>query len=606
MLDTTADVLTRLAERPALAPDVQLLGEMPGTGFVDRQWLLRRHDRFIQVTELLYRIAECMTGERTLPQIAAAVSDSTEWTVTADQVRQLVHTRLVPLGLVAGSATLAPAPRPRSPLQIAARRTLLGPRALAALAGPLQVLYAPAVLVPLLLLSVAALAWAHLVHGVLPGIRAALYTPGGLLLVLALVLVAGLFHELGHAAALRYGGGVPRRLGVGLYLVYPTFYTDVSDAYRLGRWARLRTDLGGMYFHLVFALGVIGLHAVVPHEILLAVVMAISIDLLYQCLPYARLDGYWALVDLAGVPDFFSQVRPFLRSLGLADRRDGPRLPRLTRSARGVFIAYLVLIVPTLGLLLLLFVRGLPHFGMLAVDALLQQVRVASNAMRAADVVTLAAVGSQIALLALAMLAAAQLVYSLGRTLLRAFWNWSRPTPSRRLAGALAAAVTVTFLAVLWRPELPSARPPVPVGVTRFDIAERSHVVGPVAYPRQPPVGGNHASVWQNCGFYSRPVPAENAVHSMEHGAVWITYRPDVPREALDRLREHATRLTHVLVSALPDLPTPVVASAWGHQLRLDSVDDPRLDQFIRRFRLGPEAPERGGPCTGAGGAPDG
>lgn len=606
MLDTAVHAPTGLADRPVLAPDVQLLGEMPGTGFVDRQWLLRRQDRFIQVTELLYRIAECLTGEHTLQQVAAAVSESTEWTVTADHVRQLVQAKLVPLGLVAGSATPAASPRSRSPLQIAGRRTLLGPRALAAIVGPLQVLYTPAVLVPLLLVSVAALTWVYLIHGVVPGIRAALYTPGGLLLVVALVLAAGLFHELGHAAALRYGGGVPRRLGVGLYLVYPTFYTDVSDAYRLGRWARLRTDLGGMYFHLVFALGVIGLHAVVRHEVLLAVVMAISIDLLYQCMPYARLDGYWALVDLAGVPDFFSQMRPFLRSLGLVDTRGGASLPRLKRSATVAFVVYLALVVPTLVLVSLLFVRGVPRFGMLAADALLQQLRVASNAARDGDVVMLAAIGSQVALLVLAILAAAHLVYSLGRTFLRTLWNWSRPTPSRRLAGAVITAVTVAFLALLWGPELPSARPPAPIGVTRLEIAERSHVTTPVVYPHHPPVGGNHAPVWQNCGFYGRPVTAENAVHSLEHGAVWITYGRDLPREARDVLRKLAARQTHILVSELPESPATVVASSWGHQLHLDSVDDPRLDQFIRRFRLGPDAPERGGPCTGGAGTPDG
>jgi hypothetical protein len=103
----------------------------------------------------------------------------------------------------------------------------------------------------------------------------------------------------------------------------------------------------------------------------------------------------------------------------------------------------------------------------------------------------------------------------------------------------------------------------------------------------------------QNCGFYSEPVRNETAVHSMEHGAVWITYRPGLPTEQVDKLRELATSKTYVLVSPYPDLPAPVVASAWGNQLRLDSAEDPHLKQIVATFRQGPQTPEPGTPCTG-------
>ena len=93
-------------------------------------------------------------------------------------------------------------------------------------------------------------------------------------------------------------------------------------------------------------------------------------------------------------------------------------------------------------------------------------------------------------------------------------------------------------------------------------------------------------------------------MHSLEHGAVWITYRPNLPNQQGDWLRQFAGRQTYVLVSPYPGLPAPVVASAWGHQLRLDSSGDPRLDQFVRAFRLGPQAPERGVVCTGGIGKP--
>jgi hypothetical protein len=135
--------------------------------------------------------------------------------------------------------------------------------------------------------------------------------------------------------------------------------------------------------------------------------------------------------------------------------------------------------------------------------------------------------------------------------------------------------------------------------VERFDVNDQRHVNGPVAYPQTPPVGGAHAPVWQNCGFYETTVANETAVHSLEHGAVWITYRPNLPMEQIDVLRQIAAREPFVLISPYPELTTQVVASAWSLQLRLEAASDPRLMQFVRAFQRGPQTPEPGAPCTG-------
>jgi hypothetical protein len=156
----------------------------------------------------------------------------------------------------------------------------------------------------------------------------------------------------------------------------------------------------------------------------------------------------------------------------------------------------------------------------------------------------------------------------------------------------------------LWDPELPFGNEPVPAGVQFFVVTEREHVEGPVSYPQTPPVGGNHSPIWQNCGFYDTPIANENGVHTLEHSAIWITYQPDLPDEEIDALRQLAHRQPYVLVSPFPGLPAPIVASAWGVQLALESGDDPRLSEFARAFRLGPQAPERGGPCTKGMGTP--
>lgn len=134
--------------------------------------------------------------------------------------------------------------------------------------------------------------------------------------------------------------------------------------------------------------------------------------------------------------------------------------------------------------------------------------------------------------------------------------------------------------------------------VQTFDVVA-GHVVGVVDYDQNPPAGGPHNQVWQNCGYYSEPLINEHAVHALEHGAVWITYQPDLPADQVDIIRAKAENQTYVLVSPYPDLPAPVVASAWGKQLQLQSATDEALDAFLRTYRQGPQTLEPGAACTG-------
>ena len=137
-----------------------------------------------------------------------------------------------------------------------------------------------------------------------------------------------------------------------------------------------------------------------------------------------------------------------------------------------------------------------------------------------------------------------------------------------------------------------------PRGVQDFEVASRNHVDGTVQYPQDPPIGGDHASQWMTCGVYEQPIPTENAVHSLEHGAVWITYSPDLAPDDAGNLADLAGG-GYVLVSPYLTLDVPVAASSWGHQLRVDSPDDSRLEAFVRAFAQGPDTPELGAPCSG-------
>jgi hypothetical protein len=162
--------------------------------------------------------------------------------------------------------------------------------------------------------------------------------------------------------------------------------------------------------------------------------------------------------------------------------------------------------------------------------------------------------------------------------------------------GAVGAQDTPTPApaADVFEPRVAEATPIA--GVEVFEVASSDHTTDAVSYPQDPPAGGPHDPSWQKCEFYAAPVRNENAVHSLEHGAVWITYQAGLPQEERDALRELAGTNPFILVSPYPNLPDPVVASAWGAQLRLPTVDDPRLQEFIARYAN--NGPEPGANCA--------
>lgn len=136
-------------------------------------------------------------------------------------------------------------------------------------------------------------------------------------------------------------------------------------------------------------------------------------------------------------------------------------------------------------------------------------------------------------------------------------------------------------------------------GVQTFENAS-AHVEGAVDYAQTPPAGGEHHPAWLNCGVYEEPVPNENAVHSLEHGAVWVTYDPEaLSDEDLAALRS-ALPSTYVILSPFEGLPSPIVLSGWNTQLEVDEADDPRIAEFLEEYWLSDDVPEPGASCTGA------
>jgi hypothetical protein len=176
----------------------------------------------------------------------------------------------------------------------------------------------------------------------------------------------------------------------------------------------------------------------------------------------------------------------------------------------------------------------------------------------------------------------------------------------------LGAAVALGAIAamLLGVGEGSSEVPAGPEGTRSIEVGSREHSEDPVAYDLQPPAGGDHAPVWVNCGSYDTAVPPELAVHAMEHGAVWVTYRDGTDAGDVSALREtvearYVGRERYVVLSPY-EQEESVVLSTWGRQLRLDDVRDPRIGDFLRQFAGGSQSPEPQFPCTEGLGEPIG
>jgi len=138
-------------------------------------------------------------------------------------------------------------------------------------------------------------------------------------------------------------------------------------------------------------------------------------------------------------------------------------------------------------------------------------------------------------------------------------------------------------------------------GVTYTQETDRNHQGGTITYDSSPPVGGAHAPVWADCTgtVYPHPIASENAVHSLEHGAVWVTYRPGLAQGELAKLTVLVQGQDRMLLSPYPGLTSAISLQSWGYQVRVDEASDPRITQFVDLLRYNPETtPEPTATCS--------
>lgn len=437
-------------DRPRLADGVRLLGEYAGTGYVEPQYLAARGGgQQVQLSKLLHLIADACDGQSSYDEVAQRVSGPFGKAVSGDNVRSLVHDKLRPLGVLAdaqGNSPEVPAADPLLGLKL--RRQVLRPRTVNALAALSTPIFWPPFVVAVLAGLAATDYWLFFVHGIGQGLRATVQNPAVFLLVAGVVIVAAALHELGHAAACRFGGARPGGMGMGVYVVWPAFYTDVTDAYQLDRRGRLRTDLGGVYVNAIVVLVIAAVHVVTAYEPLVLLMFLLQIQVLQQMLPFLRLDGYYVVSDLVGVPDLFRRIGPVLRS-AIPFHRTEPEVAQLKPWVRRAVMGWVLVIVPVLLLNLGYLLLALPRIAATSWDSASRLVGQLGGGGAAADAWT----AVQLLLL---VLPAVGITFTMTRTARRAAggaWGWSAGSAARRACVLLGGAAVLAGLALAWWPD---------------------------------------------------------------------------------------------------------------------------------------------------------
>lgn len=344
-----------------LAEGVELVGEYQGSGYVEPPYLIRLGGgRMVGVSPLLYQVAASLDGAADLADLARRVSYLAGRHIDEGGLRYIIDEKLRPLGVVASGAEPRRSGPPSPLLGLTVRTGVLPTRVVGAMTVALRPLFLPAAVVAVLLGLPAVDAWLLAGHGLTTGLGQMLYQPTFLLMFVAMTILGGCFHELGHATASRYGGAKPGVIGVGIYLIWPVFYNDLNDSYRLSRNDRLRADLGGVYFNVVFILMTAGLYGLTGVKPLLVVIAAQHLAIVQQFLPFLRLDGYYLVSDAAGVPDLFGRIRPTLAGL-FRIRRAETGANELKPRARAIVTLWVLVSVPLMAGALVVLAMSVPR-----------------------------------------------------------------------------------------------------------------------------------------------------------------------------------------------------------------------------------------------------
>ncbi|WP_251042115.1 hypothetical protein [Arthrobacter sp. ISL-30] len=467
---------------PVRADGVQLIGESKGSGYREPPSLVRRADgQTLALTRLLYLVLEAADGSRSVDRIAETVSTRFGKLVSAGNVRKLVESELLPLGLLRLADGSQPEVKKADPLLgLRFRYTVTDPERTRKLTAPFAALFNPLIVVAVTAVFLWACWWVLMVQGLGSATYDAFANPGLLLLVFAITILSAGFHEFGHAAGAQRGGSTPGAMGAGLYLMWPAFYTDVTDSYRLGRFGRLRTDLGGLYFNAIVAVAIMAVWWASRFDALLLVVLTQILQMVRQLLPLLRFDGYHILADATGVPDLFQRIKPTLLGL-LPGKHHEPKAQELKPWARAVVILWVLVTVPLLLISIVLMVFALPRLLGTAWSSCRNQYAMLAGSLADGNILDAAARFLAIAAAALPVLAILYLLVRLARQLLTGLWARTRGKKMQRATATATVIAAVAGLAWAWWPDAEAYRPVQPY--ERGTLADAASAIIPLSAP---------------------------------------------------------------------------------------------------------------------------
>lgn len=351
---------------PALLAGMELVGEFEDSGYREPPHLVCRPDgQVVRLPTLLYQVVralDALPARQRTAAVAEELSRETGRQFTADHVAFLIDKKLAPLGITTYSDGSPPPPTPKSDpfLSFRFRLAVLPERVTWFLSGLFAWLFRPLLVIGALAAFVAGEVWLWSTQDTGAALRTVLSSPAGVLLVVLLAIASCVFHEMGHGAACRYGGARPGAMGCGIYVVWPAFYTDITNSYRLGRAGRIRADLGGVYFNALFVLGLLALYVWTGNPLLLVAILSVHLEMFQQLIPTLRFDGYYIVADLTGIPDLFKYIGPILKRVVLRRPHD-ERLRALKRWPQAVVAVWVVFLVPALVLQLGVVLLNMPR-----------------------------------------------------------------------------------------------------------------------------------------------------------------------------------------------------------------------------------------------------
>ena len=429
--------VTILVDAPTRADGVQLLGETVGSGYRTPPALVRRSDgQVIQLTPLLYLVLSATDGRRSAAEIAEAVSHTLRRGVSEEVVTSMVDGHLRPLGLLKRADGSDPEVRRSDPLLgLKLRKVITDPRTTHRLTDPFRCALPPgrdarrssSGSSPWCPGSSSSGGWAPRRTTPSTGRTCCCSSSSSRSL-------SGGFHEFGHAAAARYGGAEPGAMGAGLYLVWPAFYTDVTDSYRLGRGGRIRTDLGGLYFNAIVVVVTFVWWWSTGWDALLLLVATQVLQMAQQLLPLLRFDGYHVLADVAGVPDLYQRIRPTLVGL-LPHKWRSPENRMIKPWSRAVITLWVFITVPMMLLMLFALVSSVPRVVGSAGAVVGEDVEAVARAFESGGAVDVVAHVLQVLGVVLPMVAGALILGRVGLRFFGGLARWGRgslPAPGDR------------------------------------------------------------------------------------------------------------------------------------------------------------------------------